>query len=260
MMKNHPFHLVDSSPWPLVGSLGVLTLTSGSVNVFTNLNLYLFLVGLLIVLLTMYQWWRDVIRESTYLGIHTSFVVIMMKFGMVLFILSEVMFFLSFFWGFFHSSLCPSVEIGLQWPPVGIKSFNPMNIPMLNTMILLSSGMTLTWAHNSLLLNNYDDMILGIFFTVFLGFYFSLLQLYEYIESPFCISDSVYGSLFFMSTGFHGLHVLIGTLFILISFFRGLNFHFSSQHHVGFESASWYWHFVDLVWLFLYLSIYWWGS
>uniref|UniRef100_A0AAU6PCK8 Cytochrome c oxidase subunit 3 n=1 Tax=Tituria planata TaxID=3133672 RepID=A0AAU6PCK8_9HEMI len=259
-MKNHPFHLVDFSPWPLVGSLGVLTLTSGSVMIFVNMSTFLFFVGFLIVLLTMFQWWRDVVRESTFMGFHTSFVVSMMKFGMVLFILSEVMFFLSFFWGFFHSSLCPSVEIGLQWPPVGIKVFNPMNVPMLNTIILLSSGMTLTWSHNSLLLGNYDDMVLGLLFTVFLGFYFSLLQLYEYIESSFCISDSVYGSLFFMSTGFHGLHVIIGTFFLFVVFFRSLSLHFSSFHHVGFEASSWYWHFVDLVWLFLYLSVYWWGS
>nr|YP_009946899.1 cytochrome c oxidase subunit III [Petalocephala chlorophana]QOH91204.1 cytochrome c oxidase subunit III [Petalocephala chlorophana] len=259
-MKNHPFHLVDYSPWPLVGSLGVLTVTSGLVNYFYNLNLFLFFIGVLVVLLTMYQWWRDIIRESTFMGFHTSFVVIMMKFGMVLFILSEVMFFLSFFWGFFHSSLCPSVDIGLQWPPLGIKVFNPMNIPMLNTIILLSSGMTMTWSHNSLLIMNYHDMVLGLFLTVFLGGYFSLLQLYEYIESPFCISDSVYGSSFFMSTGFHGFHVIIGTVFIMIIFFRGLNLHFSCFHHVGFEASSWYWHFVDLVWLFLYLSVYWWGS
>nr|YP_009946913.1 cytochrome c oxidase subunit III [Tituria sagittata]QOH91219.1 cytochrome c oxidase subunit III [Tituria sagittata] len=259
-MKNHPFHLVDYSPWPLVGSIGILTLTSGSINMFVNIHSDLFFVGLFIVLLTMYQWWRDVIRESTFMGIHTSFVVLMMKFGMFMFILSEVMFFLSFFWGFFHSSLCPSIEIGLQWPPIGIKVFNPMNIPMLNTMILLSSGMTMTWAHNSLLVGNYDDMFWGLFFTVLLGLYFSMLQLYEYIESSFCISDSVYGSLFFMSTGFHGLHVIIGTLFIMIVFFRGFNLHFSSFHHVGFEASSWYWHFVDLVWLFLYLLVYWWGS
>uniref|UniRef100_A0AAU6PC19 Cytochrome c oxidase subunit 3 n=1 Tax=Funkikonia zheana TaxID=3133676 RepID=A0AAU6PC19_9HEMI len=259
-MKNHPFHLVDMSPWPLIGSVGVLTLTSGSVNFFVNSNFYLFFVGISIVLLTMFQWWRDVVRESTYMGCHTSYVVVMMKFGMILFIVSEVMFFLSFFWGFFHSSLCPSVEIGLQWPPVGIKVFNPMNIPMLNTIVLLSSGMTMTWAHNSLLLGSFFDMVFGLIFTVILGFYFSLLQLYEYIECSFCISDSVYGSLFFISTGFHGLHVIIGTIFILVIFLRSLFFHFSSFHHVGFEASSWYWHFVDLVWLFLYLSVYWWGS
>uniref|UniRef100_A0AAU6PBW4 Cytochrome c oxidase subunit 3 n=1 Tax=Complanledra complana TaxID=3078487 RepID=A0AAU6PBW4_9HEMI len=259
-MKNHPFHLVDYSPWPLVGSVGVLTLTSGSINLFVNLNFSLFFIGFFVVLLTMFQWWRDVIRESTFIGFHTSYVVLMMSFGMVLFILSEVMFFISFFWGFFHSSLCPSSEIGLNWPPLGISVFNPMNIPMLNTMILLSSGMTMTWSHNSLLLSNYFDMVLSLFLTVVLGFYFSVLQFYEYLECCFCISDSVYGSLFFMSTGFHGLHVIIGTIFILVVFFRSLFFHFSNFHHVGFEVCSWYWHFVDLVWLFLYLSVYWWGS
>nr|QHE65378.1 cytochrome c oxidase subunit III [Ledra auditura]UGK73313.1 cytochrome c oxidase subunit III [Ledra trigona] len=259
-MKNHPFHLVDSSPWPLVGSLGVLTFVSGSVNMFLNSSYSLSLIGLLIVLATMFQWWRDVVRESTYMGFHTSYVLVMIKFGMVLFIFSEVMFFVSFFWGFFHSSLCPSFEIGLHWPPLGVKSFNPMNIPMLNTMVLLSSGMTMTWAHNSLLLGNFSDLIWGLFLTVFLGIYFSFLQFYEYLDSSFCISDSVYGSLFFMMTGFHGFHVIVGTLFILVIFYRSLLFHFSSYHHVGFESSSWYWHFVDLVWLFLYLTVYWWGG
>uniref|UniRef100_A0AAU6PC43 Cytochrome c oxidase subunit 3 n=1 Tax=Ledropsis sp. TaxID=3133679 RepID=A0AAU6PC43_9HEMI len=259
-MKNHPFHLVDFSPWPLVGSLGILTLTCGSVSLFTSFSPSLFILGLLIVLLTIFQWWRDVIRESTFMGFHTSFVVVMISFGVILFIVSEIMFFFSFFWGFFHSSLSPGVEIGLFWPPVGIKIFNPMNIPMLNTMILLSSGMTMTWAHNSLLSNNYSDMVWGLILTLMLGFYFSFLQLYEYIECSFCISDSIYGCLFFVMTGFHGLHVIIGTLFISVIFFRGVFLHFSSVHHVGFESSSWYWHFVDLVWLFLYLSVYWWGS
>uniref|UniRef100_A0AB38ZHD0 Cytochrome c oxidase subunit 3 n=1 Tax=Ledropsis sp. 1 XYW-2023a TaxID=3078463 RepID=A0AB38ZHD0_9HEMI len=259
-MKNHPFHLVDYSPWPLVGSVGVLTLASGLIGMFCFSGYYLFVLGLFILVLTVFQWWRDVIRESTFMGIHTSFVVFMMKFGMVLFIVSEVMFFISFFWGFFHSSLCPSIEIGLQWPPAGIKVFNPMNIPMLNTMVLLSSGMTMTWAHNSLLLGNFMNMIMGMMLTVVLGLYFSILQLYEYLECSFCISDSVYGSLFFMSTGFHGLHVIIGTLFIVVILLRGFLFHFSSFHHVGFEASSWYWHFVDLVWLFLYLSVYWWGG
>uniref|UniRef100_A0AAU6PC02 Cytochrome c oxidase subunit 3 n=1 Tax=Dusuna sp. TaxID=3133678 RepID=A0AAU6PC02_9HEMI len=259
-MKNHPFHLVDFSPWPLVGSMGILTLMSGLVDFFMNFSLLVFFVGLLTVLMIMYQWWRDVVRESTYMGLHTSYVIIMIKFGMVMFILSEIMFFISFFWGFFHSSLCPGVEVGINWPPGGVKTFNPMNIPMLNTMILLSSGMTMTWSHNSLLLMYYDDMIKGLLMTVILGFYFSLLQLYEYMESPFCMCDSIYGSLFFMMTGFHGLHVIIGTLFIMIILMRSLMLHFSSLHHIGFEASSWYWHFVDLIWLFLYLSIYWWGS
>nr|YP_010996497.1 cytochrome c oxidase subunit III [Sophonia microstaina]WPC85239.1 cytochrome c oxidase subunit III [Sophonia microstaina] len=258
-MNNHPFHLVDKSPWPIVGSVGLMTTTSGMIMWFHMMNYNLLLLGMTIIILTMIQWWRDVIRESTFQGLHTKKVIISMKWGMILFITSEVLFFSSFFWAFLHSSLSPNVEIGLQWPPLGIKPFNPMNIPMLNTMILLCSGISMTWAHNAILLKNYTQTIQSMLITVILGFYFSLLQMYEYIESPFCISDSVYGSTFFMSTGFHGLHVIIGTIFISVSLYRVKNLHFSSQHHVGFETAAWYWHFVDVVWLFLYMMVYWWG-
>nr|QZZ18338.1 cytochrome c oxidase subunit III [Shaddai sp. SL-2021a] len=259
-MNNHPFHLVDKSPWPITGSIGVMTITSGMIMWFHMINMYLMLLGITIILMTMIQWWRDVIRESTFQGLHTIKVVFSMKLGMLMFILSEVLFFLSFFWAFFHSSLSPTFEIGLQWPPLGISPFNPINIPMLNTMILLSSGISITWAHNAIINNNYDQMMQSIILTVLLGVYFSILQAYEYIESPFCISDSVYGSSFFIATGFHGLHVIIGTIFILVSLVRMSKLHFSNLHHVGFESSAWYWHFVDVVWLFLYISIYWWGS
>nr|UEK24897.1 cytochrome c oxidase subunit III [Kolla paulula] len=259
-MNNHPFHLVNNSPWPITGSIGVMTFTSGLVMWFHKMNMNLFIMGFIIIIMTMIQWWRDVTRESTYQGLHTKKVVVSMKLGMMLFILSEVLFFSSFFWAFFHSSLSPSMEIGLQWPPQGIKTFDPMNIPMLNTMILLSSGISMTWAHNALLNKNYSQMVQSTFLTIVLGVYFSILQMYEYVESPFCISDSIYGSTFFMSTGFHGIHVIIGTLFILVSMYRMTKLHFSSIHHVGFESSAWYWHFVDVVWLFLYISVYWWGK
>nr|QZZ18246.1 cytochrome c oxidase subunit III [Dikraneura zlata] len=259
-MNNHPFHLVDKSPWPLTGSIGLMTLLSGMIMWFHKFQLNLMMIGTVIILLTMFQWWRDVVRESTYQGLHTIKVITSMKLGMILFIVSEVFFFVSFFWAFFHSSLSPTMEIGIMWPPKGIESFNPINIPMLNTMILLSSGITITWAHNSLICKKFNQMIQGMVMTVILGFYFSLLQLYEYIESPFCIADSVYGATFFVATGFHGLHVLIGTIFIFTSMLRMLNLHFSEEHHVGFEASAWYWHFVDVVWLFLYISIYWWGS
>nr|YP_010930311.1 cytochrome c oxidase subunit III [Apphia nigricauda]WKK49900.1 cytochrome c oxidase subunit III [Apphia nigricauda] len=258
-MNNHPFHLVDLSPWPITGSIGVMTLTSGLIMWFHKLNFNLVILGLLIIILTMIQWWRDVIRESTFQGLHTKKVTLSMKLGMILFIVSEVLFFASFFWAYFHSSLAPTMEIGLQWPPLGIKPFNPMNIPMLNTMILLSSGISLTWAHNSLLNNNFTQMTQSIVLTVLLGIYFTLLQGYEYIESSFCISDCIYGSTFFMSTGFHGFHVIVGTIFIIVSSFRIFKLHQSSYHHVGFEASAWYWHFVDVVWLFLYISVYWWG-
>nr|QZZ18351.1 cytochrome c oxidase subunit III [Sobrala sp. SL-2021a] len=259
-MNNQPFHLVDKSPWPISGSLGVMTFTSGMIMWFHKLNLTLMMMGLMIIIMTMMQWWRDVVRESTFQGMHTSVVIMSMKLGMIMFIMSEVLFFVSFFWAFFHSSLSPSIEIGMKWPPVGVISFNPINIPMLNTMILLSSGITITWAHNSLMNNNYNQMLKSMILTVMLGIYFTLLQGYEYMESPFCISDSVYGATFFMATGFHGLHVIIGTMFILVSTFRMNSLHFSNEHHVGLEASAWYWHFVDVVWLFLYVSVYWWGG
>nr|YP_010026608.1 cytochrome c oxidase subunit III [Phyllocnistis citrella]QOQ85856.1 cytochrome c oxidase subunit III [Phyllocnistis citrella] len=259
MNQNHPFHLVNFSPWPLTGSLGVLTLVTGMVKWFHNFNMNLLLIGYLIVILTMYQWWRDICRESTYQGNHTLLVSKGLRWGMILFITSEVFFFLSFFWAFFHSSLSPNIEIGFNWPPMNIIPFNPFQIPLLNTIILISSGITVTWAHHSLMENNHTQMIQSLFITIMLGFYFSLLQLFEYIEAPFTIADSIYGSTFFMATGFHGLHVIIGTLFLLICLMRQINNHFSMNHHFGFEAAAWYWHFVDVVWLFLYISIYWWS-
>nr|YP_005255129.1 cytochrome c oxidase subunit III [Fergusonina taylori]ADY85996.1 cytochrome c oxidase subunit III [Fergusonina taylori] len=258
--SNHPFHLVDYSPWPLTGAIGVMTTVSGMVKWFHQYTMSLFILGNIITLLTVYQWWRDVTRESTYQGFHTLIVTTGLRWGMILFIMSEVLFFLSFFWAFFHSSLSPSISLGNQWPPLGILPFNPMQIPLLNTTILLASGITITWAHHSLMENNYTQTSQGLFFTIILGIYFSILQAYEYIEAPFSIADSVYGSTFFMATGFHGIHVLIGTTFLLITLIRHLNSHFSMSHHLGFETAAWYWHFVDFVWLFLYLSIYWWGG
>nr|QEH58945.1 cytochrome c oxidase subunit III [Trepobates sp. XD-2019] len=258
--QNHPFHLVDPSPWPLTGSIGAMTLTSGMVMWFHMKNPMLMMLGMLILMLTMIQWWRDIVREGTYQGKHTIMVTKGLKLGMILFIVSEVLFFMSFFWGFFHSSLAPTVEIGMTWPPKGIKTFNPMDIPLLNTTILLTSGITVTWAHHSMMNSNHNQTVKSLFLTVMLGIYFTMLQAYEYMESPFTISDSVYGSCFFMATGFHGIHVIIGTTFLLVCLIRTMKFHFSNKHHFGFEAAAWYWHFVDVVWLFLYISIYWWGS
>nr|YP_009175370.1 cytochrome c oxidase subunit III [Neuronema laminatum]AKZ17618.1 cytochrome c oxidase subunit III [Neuronema laminatum] len=258
--SNHPYHLVDYSPWPLTGALGALITTMGIVKLFHQLDSSLLIIGNTITILTMLQWWRDITREGTYQGLHTLVVTMGLRWGMILFIISEIFFFVSFFWAFFHSSLSPSIEIGMNWPPIGIHPFNPLEIPLLNTIILLSSGVTITWAHHALMNNNYTQTTQGLFFTVIFGIYFSLLQGFEYMESPFTIADSVYGSTFFMATGFHGLHVLIGSTFILICLIRHIKFHFSTNHHFGFEAAAWYWHFVDVVWLFLYLSIYWWGS
>nr|YP_010946367.1 cytochrome c oxidase subunit III [Balta hwangorum]YP_010946432.1 cytochrome c oxidase subunit III [Balta dissecta]WGO57085.1 cytochrome c oxidase subunit III [Balta hwangorum]WGO57150.1 cytochrome c oxidase subunit III [Balta dissecta] len=257
---NHPFHLVNQSPWPLTGALGALTMMMGLIKWFHQYNISLLILGSMITLLTMIQWWRDIIREGTYQGLHTKMVTKGLRWGMILFIISEVFFFISFFWAFFHSSLSPSIDIGSTWPPTGIYPFNPFQIPLLNTAILLSSGVTITWSHHGLMENNYNQTLQGLFFTVMLGFYFTILQAYEYIEATFTIADSVYGSSFFMATGFHGLHVIIGSTFLLTCLLRQLMLHFSSNHHFGFEAAAWYWHFVDVVWLFLYISIYWWGS
>nr|YP_009437864.1 cytochrome c oxidase subunit III [Gastrolina thoracica]ATG33624.1 cytochrome c oxidase subunit III [Gastrolina thoracica] len=258
--KNHPFHLVDISPWPLLGALSAMTTMMGLIKWFHLYTNNLLLVSLTTTLLIMLQWWRDIVRESTYQGLHTFIVTKGLRWGMILFITSEIFFFISFFWGFFHSSLTPTIEIGMIWPPKGINSFNPIEIPLLNTLILLTSGLTVTWAHHSLMENNYTQGFQGLIMTVTLGIYFTILQAYEYMESPFTIADSIYGSSFFMATGFHGLHVIIGTIFLLTCTIRQYLNHFSSIHHFGFEAAAWYWHFVDVVWLFLYISIYWWGS
>nr|QXM14773.1 cytochrome c oxidase subunit III [Cheilomenes sexmaculata] len=260
MMKNHPFHLVDVSPWPILGAFGAMTTMLGMIKWFNMFNSNLFMISNVVLMLIMIQWWRDVIRESTYQGHHTFSVTLGLRWGMILFITSEVFFFVSFFWGFYHSSLSPSIELGLNWPPMGIIPFNPNEIPMLNTLILLSSGLSITWAHHSLMENNFNQTLSSLLITIVLGLYFTFLQMVEYKEAPFSIADSSFGSTFFMATGFHGLHVIIGTTFLSICLYRLYLSHFSKTHHFGFEAAAWYWHFVDVVWLFLYLSIYWWGS
>nr|NP_976144.1 cytochrome c oxidase subunit III [Tricholepidion gertschi]AAO40214.1 cytochrome oxidase subunit 3 [Tricholepidion gertschi] len=257
---NHPYHLVNQSPWPLTGALGAMTMLTGLIQWFHQYQTMLLMMGTLLTILTMIQWWRDITREGTFQGLHTYPVTLGLRWGMILFIVSEIMFFISFFWAFFHSSLSPSMEIGSYWPPLGISPFNPMQIPLLNTAILLASGITVTWAHHSLMENNYNQTAQGLSMTVILGLYFTVLQAFEYMEAPFTIADAIYGSTFFVATGFHGLHVIIGTTFLSVCLARHIKYHFSSNHHFGFEAAAWYWHFVDVVWLFLYISIYWWGS
>nr|YP_009128689.1 cytochrome c oxidase subunit III [Lyreidus brevifrons]AJR19294.1 cytochrome oxidase subunit III [Lyreidus brevifrons] len=257
---HHPYHLVDMSPWPLTGSISAMMLTTGLIKWFHQFNMNLLLLGVTATLLTMIQWWRVVTREGTYQGLHTTVVMTGLRWGMILFIVSEVLFFFSFFWAFFHSSLSPSVEIGMYWPPLGISPFNPFQIPLLNTTILLSSGATGTWAHHAIMEANHSQAIQSLGLTIFLGVYFTLLQAVEYVEASFTIADSVFGSAFFVATGFHGLHVIIGTSFLSVCFYRLFNCHFSSNHHLGFEAAAWYWHFVDVVWLFLYVLIDWWGG
>lgn len=253
---NHPFHLVTLRPWPILGAIRIFRIIFGIVDWFNNYYNFQNLLGIFCVILVCIQWWRDVIRERTFQGWHTLKVFNGLQLGIILFITSELLFFVSFFWSFFHIRLSPDVELGLIWPPKGIIFFNPIEIPLLNTIILLLSGLTITWSHYRLLIIKKKEFKISLFLTCFLGFYFTLIQSYEYIESSFSISDSVFGSTFFLITGFHGIHVIIGTIFLSVNFLRSLKNHFSEIHHFGFEAAAWYWHFVDVVWLFLYLFVY----
>nr|YP_010274436.1 cytochrome c oxidase subunit III [Ricania simulans]UJT96880.1 cytochrome c oxidase subunit III [Ricania simulans] len=260
MKQNHPFHLVTKSPWPILTSLNIMTSLTGTVIWTTMKKTEIMMLGISLTVMCSIIWWRDVIRESTFQGFHTKKVTKGIKLGMIMFITSEVMFFFSFFWSFFHSSLSPNIELGMNWPPKSIKSFNPMEVPLLNTIILLSSGISVTWAHQTIITNKLNKANKSIMITVLMGIYFTILQKWEYSESPFTIADSIYGSTFFMMTGFHGIHVIIGTIFLMVCFTRTKKMHFSNSHHMGFEAAAWYWHFVDVVWLFLYISVYWWSK
>lgn len=258
----HPYHLPDYSPWPLFASISLFGLTTG---VVAYLHSYAYgweslKYSFYLLIFCLINWWRDIVRESTYEGKHTRVVQRGLRIGMILFIASEVMFFFAFFWTFFHSSLSPAIQIGAVWPPRGIVVLDPWALPLFNTMILLLSGATVTWAHHCILGNMWEEVEAALFRTVGLGLLFTLVQYFEYRHAPFTIADSIYGSIFYMATGFHGLHVLIGTTFLIVCIYRNGQFHFTQTHHFGFEAAAWYWHFVDVVWLFLFVSIYWWGG
>lgn len=256
----HPYHLVDESPWPIIGATGAFFITSGLVKWFHLYSSRLILLGLTITLIVMLQWWRDISKEGAAQGLHTKIVELGLRWGIILFIVSEVFFFLSFFWAFFHRSLSPAVELGRVWPPMGLSPFNAFQVPLLNTIVLLSSGVSVTWAHHALIVADFTAAIQGLAVTIVLGVYFTTLQAIEYYEASFRIADRVYGSTFFIATGFHGLHVLVGTTFLFVCIWRHSRGHFSKAHHFGFEAAAWYWHFVDVVWLFLFITIYWWGG
>nr|WRW10874.1 cytochrome c oxidase subunit 3 [Melampus sincaporensis] len=259
-MARTPFHLVEFSPWPLLGSLGILCMPIGLVFSIRGGSPILMTLGTLLTALVAALWWRDVIRESTYQGHHTSYVAQGLKVGVGLFIVSEVCFFFAFFWAYFHSSLAPTMDIGGQWPPTGISTLEAFQVPLLNTSVLLLSGVSITWAHHSIQEGQLKSAIQGLLLTVLLGVYFLYLQYGEYAETSFTMADSVYGSCFFLATGFHGMHVFVGATFLSVCFWRLWAYHFDKDRHVGFLAAAWYWHFVDVVWLFLYVSIYWWGS
>jgi len=272
--KQHDYHLVDPSPWPLIGSTSAFTMAVGLVMTLKSLQIggmtlgpYVFGAGILGVLYTMLSWWTDVVREATHEGYHTRVVQIHHRYGMMMFIASEVMFFVAWFWAYFDASLYPNDPLQYQrmeltggaWPPKGIETFDPWHLPLLNTLILLTSGTTITWAHHALLYNDRQGLKIGLWLTVILGIMFTSLQAYEYSHAGFGFSGNIYGATFFMATGFHGAHVIIGTIFLSVCLFRAYMGHFTARQHLGFEFAAWYWHFVDVVWLFLFASIYVWG-
>jgi cytochrome c oxidase subunit III len=276
----HDYHLVNPSPWPFIGAVGALIMAIGGVAWMQMLkggalrlfwidmaNPWLFFIGLAIVLYTMFAWWSDTIKEA-HEGYHTQVVSIHLRYGMIMFIASEVMFFVAWFWAFFDASLFSGEAIqasrvaytGGVWPPKGIEVLDPLHLPLYNTVILLLSGTTVTWAHHALLHGDRKGLVNGLILTVGLGIIFSAVQAYEYAHAPFTFKDSLYGATFFMATGFHGFHVLIGTIFLAVCLARALKGHFTPKQHFGFEAAAWYWHFVDVVWLFLFACVYVWAS
>ena len=277
---NHDYHIIDPSPWPFLGSIGGLLMAIGGVAYMRWLqdgefaiaginfaNPFLFFIGLVVVLYTMFAWWSDTIRES-HAGNHTPVVSMHLRYGMILFIASEVMFFVAWFWAFFDASLFADeaaqtarlAYTGGTWPPQGIEVLDPLHLPLFNTVILLLSGTTVTWAHHALIHNERGMLKFMLAITVALGVLFSYVQFYEYAHAPFNFKESIYGATFFMATGFHGFHVLIGTIFLFVCLMRAMAGHFRPEKHFGFEAAAWYWHFVDVVWLFLFFAIYIWGS
>jgi cytochrome c oxidase subunit 3 len=261
----HPFHLVNPSPWPALGAFSLLGLTMGGAMFMHHKpgGVILLLISLAAVLYTMFVWWRDVIKEGMHDKAHTKAVSHGLRFGMALFILSEVLFFSAFFWSFFNASTLPRLPLedvwkiaAGTWPPAGITPFDPMHLPFLNTLILLLSGTTVTWAHYAILHRDQKTSVTALWYTVILGVIFTCLQAYEYKHAAFGFKDGVYASNFFMATGFHGFHVLVGTIFLAICLIRAKKGQFSPEQHLGFEFAAWYWHFVDVVWLFLFVFVY----
>jgi cytochrome c oxidase subunit 3 len=280
--KQHDYHLVNPSPWPALGALGALIMAIGGVAwmrymeqssfPFFGYNLaqthfWIFAIGALIVLYTMFGWWSDTIKEA-HEGHHTPVVSLHLRYGMIMFIASEVMFFVAWFWAFFDASLFPgeasqvarTAFTGGVWPPKGTEVLDPFHLPLYNTIILLLSGTTVTWAHHALINNNRKGLIQVLILTVALGALFTCCQAYEYAHAPFAFKNSIYGATFFMATGFHGFHVIIGTIFLFVCLMRAVAGDFTPKQHFGFEAAAWYWHFVDVVWLFLFTCIYVWAS
>ncbi len=265
--KHHDYHMVDPSPWPVIGSVAAFIGAAGAVLWMHGGSALPMSAGLLGILYTMFGWWRDIVRESR-TGFHTKVVQIAFRYGTILFIASEVMFFVAWFWAFFDAALFANEAInysrfeftGGTWPPHGIESLSPWHLPLLNTLILLTSATTLTWAHHALLEGDRQGLKWGLWCTIGLGVLFSACQAYEYMHVHFAFSGNIYGATFFMATGFHGFHVIVGTIFLAICLLRTYMGDFTVEKHFGFEAAAWYWHFVDVVWLFLFAFIYVWAS
>jgi cytochrome c oxidase subunit 3 len=262
-----PWHMVRPSIWPLLGALAAGLMMGGAVMFMHKVKLGGLdlgagwpIIGLLCVLAVMFFWWRDIIHEAFVERAHSPLVQIGLRYGMALFIASEVMFFAAFFWAYYSVALFPPEILGGVWPPANIKTFDPLDMPFIMTLILLLSGTTVTWAHHAVLENNQQDLVKALAITVALGLTFSMCQGYEYHHAEFTIKSGMFGSTFYLATGFHGLHVIIGTIFLAVCLYRARKGHFSADSHFGFEAAAWYWHFVDVVWLFLFISIYWYGS
>ena len=257
--NKHPYHLVDPSPWPFIGSMSGFVLAVGAVLYMHEGISWVMILGFLGVLGTMAGWFWEVIKEAEFRGFHNPVVQVSMRYGMALFIASEVMFFVAWFWAYFNAALFPTEQIQGQWPPAGVQTFDPWDLPFLNTLILLMSGVTVTWAHHALREGNRRQTLQGLALTIALGASFTCVQAFEYSHAAFGFADGIYSSTFFMATGFHGFHVLVGTIFLIVCYFRVKAGHFKPDHHFGFEAAAWYWHFVDVVWLFLFCCIYVWG-
>jgi len=276
----HDYHLVNPSPWPLVASISATVMALGGVTWMKGLfglpkgTSIVFFCGLAGVLYTMFGWWRDVVKEANQ-GDHTPVVSIGLRYGMILFIASEVMFFVAWFWIFFEMALFhgnrvlgPIPEVQQAWatfPPKGVEAVPAFELPLVNTLTLLLSGTTVTWAHHALQVGDRKSAKIGLVLTIILGALFTSIQAFEYhhiLEHKYFFggegqeNSGLYGSSFFMATGFHGFHVLIGTIFLTICLIRLYNGGFTPKQHFGFEAAAWYWHFVDVVWLFLFAFIY----
>jgi cytochrome c oxidase subunit III len=260
-IKQHPWHMVEPSPWPIIGTLAAFMTAVGLIFFMHEGISWLLYAGGGLLAVTFFGWFRTVVSEAEVGTHHTGPVQHGLRMGMLLFIASEVMFFVAFFWAYFHASM-PALSFVASpvWPPEGVTPFDTWSIPFFNTLILLTSGATVTWAHHALRQGDRKNLIIGLFLTVALGIIFLGFQMYEYGHAAFGFKEGIYPSTFYMATGFHGFHVFVGTIFLIVCLFRSMSGHFKPDQHVGFEAAAWYWHFVDVVWLFLFIWVYWWGS